>query len=280
MLIQALNGVVYGGLLYLMAVGLVFIFGLREIGNFAHGALFMLGAYVAYTFLGYYWTGLFMGILLLALFGAMLDIVVFRPLRNHDHIVTILVTFGILLVLESLAMLVWGKDLRSLPEPEILSGSVLIGGSVFPVYRLFVIGMSLFVAAALSLWLKYTRIGLQVRAASVDPITTAMQGVNTNRLSIVVVSLGAALAGLAGVVAAPLMAVSPSMGHSIVIESFIVVVLGGLGSFAGAFVAAMLIGQIYNFGVIYVPWAATMFPFLLMVAVLIWRPTGIAGMRS
>jgi branched-chain amino acid transport system permease protein len=278
--IQFLNGIVYGGLLYLMAVGLVLIFGLREIGNFAHGALFMLGAYVAYTFLGWYWAGLVMAILLLALFGALLDISVFRPLRRHDHMVTILVTFGILLVLESLAMVVWGKDLRSVPVPDLLSGTIPIVGSPFPVYRLFVIGVSLLVAISLSLWLRYTRIGLQVRAASVDPVTTAMQGANTNRLSVIVVSLGTALAGLAGVVAAPLMAVSPSMGNFIVIESFIVVVLGGLGSFTGAFVAAMLIGQIHNFGVIYVPWAATMFPFLLMMAVLIWRPTGIAGMRT
>lgn len=280
MLIQTLNGIVHGGLLYLMAVGLVLIFGLREIGNFAHGSLFMLGAFVAYTFLGSFWIGLGVAIVGMSLFGAVLDIAVFRPLRQYDHIATILVTFGLLLVLESLATVVWGKDLRSIPVPPILDGTVTLGGSPFPIYRLFVIALSLAVACGLSLWLRHTRIGLQIRAASIDPVTTAMQGANTDRLSVIVVGLGTALAGLAGVVAAPLMTVSPSMGNGIVIESFIVVVLGGLGSFTGAFFAAMLIGLIHNFGIVYVPWAASMLPFLLMVVVLIWRPTGIAGMRT
>jgi branched-chain amino acid transport system permease protein len=280
MLIQILNGIAYGGLLYLMAVGLVFIFGLREIGNFAHGALFMLGAFVAYTFLGSFWIGLGAAIVGLSLFGALLDIAVFRPLRGYDHIATILVTFGLLLVLESLATVVWGKDLRSIPVPPALDGAVSLAGSPFPLYRLFVIVLSLAVACGLSLWLRYTRMGLQVRAASIDPVTTAMQGANTDRLSVIVVGLGTGLAGLAGVVAAPLMTVSPSMGAGIVIESFVVVVLGGLGSFTGAFVAAMVIGQLHIFGLIYLPWAASMLPFLLMVIVLIWRPTGIAGLRS
>lgn len=279
MLIQVLNGIVYGGLLYLMAVGLVLIFGLREIGNFAHGALFMLGAYVAYTFSGSYWLGLIFAFLVLAAMGVALDAGVFRPLRRQDHMITILVTFGILLVLEAGVMLFFGKDIRSVPAPALLSGTVNLGGSLFPTYRLFVIAVSFSVAIGLSLWLRYTRTGLYVRAASVDPTTTAIQGVDTDKLSLLVVGLGTALAGLAGAVAAPLVAVSPSMGAFIVIESFIVVVVGGLGSFGGAFIAAMVIGQIHNFGVIYVPWAATMFPFLLMMGVLIWRPTGFAGRR-
>jgi branched-chain amino acid transport system permease protein len=116
-----------------------------------------------------------------------------------------------------------------------------------------------------------------VRASSADPLTTAMQGVNTDRVSVIVVALGAALAGISGTISAPLLALSPSMGSYILIESFIVVVVGGLGSFAGAFIAAIVIGQVHNLGLVYVPWAATMIPFLLMVAVLIWRPTGIAG---
>jgi len=279
MLIQVLNGIVYGGLLYLMAVGLVLIFGLREIGNFAHGALFMVGAYVAYTFSGSYWLGAIFAFLILAAMGVVLDAGVFRPLRRQDHMITILVTFGILLVLEAGVTLVFGKDIRSVPAPALLSGTVNLGGSLFPAYRLFVIAVSFSVAIGLSLWLRYTRTGLYVRAACVDPTTTAVQGVDTDRLSLLVVGLGAALAGLAGAVAAPLVAVSPSMGAFIVIESFIVVVIGGLGSFGGAFVAAMLIGQIHNFGVIYIPWAATTFPFLLMMGVLIWRPTGFAGRR-
>ena len=166
------------------------------------------------------------------------------------------------------------------PVPALLSGVVTIGDSRFPVYRLFVIGVSLSVATSLTLWLRLTRIGLYVRAASTDPRIAAIQGVNVDRLSLIVVGLGTGLAGLSGVVAGPLLTLSPTMGNFILIDSFIVVVVGGLGSFVGAFVAAMLIGQIHNFGAIYLPSAATMLPFLLMVAILIWRPAGLAGGRT
>lgn len=281
MLVQVLNGLVYGGLLYLVAVGLVLIFGLRRVVNFAHGSLFMIGAYVGFSAaaLGNFWGAILAAVVVLAILGALLDVVVFRPLQRQDPIVTVLVTFGILLVLEDVAQSIWGKDFRTLPPPELLAGTVPILGSDFPTYRLLVIVVAAAVAAGLSLWLRFSRIGLFVRASSTDPVTTAVQGVNTDRVSIAVVALGTALAGLSGTIAAPLLAISPAMGGYILIESFIVVVIGGLGSFTGAFIAALVIGQIYNFGVVYVPWASTMFPFLLMVAVLIWRPTGIAGSR-
>jgi branched-chain amino acid transport system permease protein len=278
---QLLNGLVYGGLLYIVAVGLVLIFGLRRVVNFAHGSLFMIGAFVGFTIATRYgfWVGMLGSVLTLALLGLLLDALVFKPLRDQDHNVTLLVTFGILLVLEDLAQTVWGKDFRSLPPPDLLKGTVAILGQDFPSYRLMVIGVAALVAAGLSLWLRFSKIGLYVRASSVDPVTTAVQGVNTDRIGAVVVALGTALAGLSGTVAAPLLAISPSMGGYILIESFIVVVIGGLGSFAGAFVAALVIGQIHNFGVVHMPWAATMIPFVLMVAVLVWRPTGIAGNR-
>lgn len=282
MLIQILNGVVYGGLLYLLAVGLVLIFGLREVVNFAHGALFMIGAYIGFTVAaaGYWWGGLLVSVVAMALVGAALDVTVFRALRKHDHMVTVLVTFGILLILETVATVLWGKAYLRYPVPPLLAGTVEIGGSPFPVYRLFVILVSIVVALGLTAWLRFTRTGLYVRAASTDARITSIQGINVDRLSLIVVGLGTALAGLSGVVAGPLLTLSPTMGNYILIDSFIVVVIGGLGSFAGAFVAAMLIGQIHNFGVIYLPWAATMLPFILMVAVLIWRPTGFAGSRT
>ena len=279
MFIQVLNGLVYGGLLYIVAVGLVLIFGLRRVVNFAHGGLFMIGAYVGSSVaaLGSFWGALLVAVIVLALLGALLDVSVFRPLQREEPIVTVLVTFGILLVLEDFAQTVWGRDFRSLPAPELLAGTVRIAGQDFPTYRLMVIVVAALVAIGLSLWLRYSKIGLFVRASSVDPVTTAVLGVNTDRVSIAVVAIGTALAGLSGMVAAPLLAISPAMGSFILIESFIVVVIGGLGSFSGAFLAALAIGQIYNFGVVYLPWAATMIPFLVMVAVLIWRPTGIAG---
>jgi branched-chain amino acid transport system permease protein len=279
MLVQILNGLVYGGLLYIVSVGLVLIFGLRRIVNFAHGSLFMLGAYVGFSVaaMAGFWGAILAAAIALALVGALLDIAILQPLQREDPIVTVLVTFGLLLILEDFAQFVWGKDFLKMPVPPIFSGSVLIFGESFPVYRLVVIAVAALVALGLSVWLRVSKIGLYVRASSADPLTTAMQGVNTDRVSVIVVALGAALAGISGTVSAPLLALSPSMGSYILIESFIVVVVGGLGSFAGAFIAAIVIGQVHNLGLVYVPWAATMIPFLLMVAVLIWRPTGIAG---
>lgn len=279
MTIHLLNGFVYGGLLYLLSVGLVLIFGLRRVVNFAHGALFMVGAYVGYavTQKAGFWWGLLAAMLVLALLGVLLDLAIFRPLQRQDPMVTVLVTFGILLVLEDLVKRIWGKDYITVQPPPELAGNLQVLGLEYPFYRLLVIALSVLIAWGLSRWLRASRTGLFVRAAAADPVTTAMQGVHTDRVSATVVAIGAALAGLSGVVASPLLALSPAMGSYILIDSFIVVVVGGLTSFTGAFVAAMLIGQIQNFGIIYVPWAASTIPFLLMVAVLVWRPGGLTG---
>ncbi|NUB17176.1 branched-chain amino acid ABC transporter permease [Azospirillum brasilense] len=279
LLIQVLNGLVYGGLLFIVSVGLVLIFGLRRVVNFAHGSLFMIGAYVGFSIatVAGFWAGVLGAAVVLAVAGVLLDVSVFRPLRRQDPIATVLVTFGLLLILEDLAHSVWGKDTHTLPLPEMLAGSVDILGQPFPAYRLMGIAVAAAVGVGPALWLRFRRVGLVVRASSIDPVTTAVQGVNTDRVSALVVAVGTGLAGLSGTIAAPLLALSPSMGGSILIESFIVVVVGGLGSFSGALIAALAIGQIHNLGIIYVPWAATMVPFLLMVAVLVWRPTGFAG---
>lgn len=278
MLIQILNGLVYGSLLYVVSVGLVLIFGLRRVANFAHGGLFMLGAYVCYAVssLAGFWAGLVASVLVLTFLGVMMDRFVFRLLQDEDPIITVLVTFGLLLIIEDVARTIWGKDLLRLQVPEALAGVVPIAGTNFPIYRLAIIGVAIVVCLGLSLWLRYSRIGLFVRASSVDPVTTGMQGVNTEKLGMIVVGIGAGLAGLAGTVAAPLLALSPSMGATILIDCFIVVVTGGLSSFSGAFIAAMLIGQLHNFGVVFVPSVASLIPLLLMVAVLLWRPQGLA----
>ncbi len=260
MLFEVLNGLVFGGLLFIVAVGLVLIFGLRRVVNFAHGSLFMIGAYIGFSAaaVGGFWLGLLAAVVLLAVLGVALDIGVFRPLQRHDPLVTILVTFGISMVLEDFAQTTWGKEFRTVRVPDLLAGSVNIG---------------------LTVWLRTSRIGLYVRASSVDPVTTATQGVNTDVVSMAVVGLGAALAGLSGVVAAPLLALTPSMGDNVAIQSFMIVVIGGFGSFSGAFIAALAIGQIYSFGSVYLPWTTTVLPMLLMVLVLVWRPTGLAGSR-
>ena len=279
MIIHILNGFVYGGLLYLVAIGLVLIFGLRQVVNFAHGSLFMLGAYVGYaaTAIAGFWAGVVVATLVLAVLGLLLDRAVFRPLQDQDPIVTLLVTFGLLLVIEDLVRTVWGKDTLTIAMPDLLSGTLRIAGEDFPVYRLFVILVAAGMGAGLTLWLKRSRIGLYVRAFASDPLTTGTQGVDTERVSAAVVALGAGFAGLAGIIAGPLLALSPAMGGSILIESFIVVVVGGFGSFSGAFVAALVIGQLQNLGIVFIPSFSTMIPFLLMMLILLWRPLGLTG---
>lgn len=281
-MIQIINGLVYGSFLYVLAVGLVLIFGLRRVTNFAHGSFFMLGAYVSYAAAAYlgFWTGMIVSVAALAVFGALLDRFVFRPLSREEPIVTLLVTFGLLFVLEDAVRTIWGKDYISVSAPEALSGSVTLFGSQFPVYRLFVIAVAIAVALGLAIWLRSTKVGLYVRASSVDPVTTAMQGVDTDRLSALVVAIGTGLAGLSGTIAGPLMALSPSMGGYIIIDCFIVVVTGGLTSFTGAFVAALMIGQFHNLGLVYVPEVASVIPLLIMAAVLGLRPQGLAGPRK
>jgi branched-chain amino acid transport system permease protein len=278
-MIQIINGLVYGSFLYVLAVGLVLIFGLRRVTNFAHGGFFMVGAYVSYAAASYlgFWAGMFVSVAALAAFGVLLDRFVFRPLSKEEPIVTLLVTFGLLFVLEDAVRTVWGKDFISVAAPDSLAGSVMIFGSQFPVYRLFVIAVAVVVALSLAIWLRSTRVGLYVRASSVDPVTTGMQGVDTDRLSALVVAIGTGLAGLSGTIAGPLMALSPSMGAYIIIDCFIVVVTGGLTSFTGAFIAALVIGQFHNLGLVYVPEVASVIPLLIMAVVLGLRPQGLAG---
>lgn len=278
-MIQIINGLVYGSFLYLLSVGLVLIFGLRRVTNFAHGGLFMLGAYISYAAAAYlgFWVGLVVSVAVLAALGVLLDRFVFRPLAQQDAIVTLLVTFGLLFVIEDFVRTVWGKDFLTVAPPPLLAGVVPMFGATFPVYRLFVIVVALVVAAGLAFWLRSSRVGLYVRASSVDPVTTGMQGVDTDRLSALVVAIGTGLAGLSGTIAGPLLALSPTMGGYIIIDCFVVVVTGGLTSFTGAFVAAMVIGQVHNLGIVFVPELASMIPLLIMALVLTLRPQGLAG---
>lgn len=280
--INLFNGLVYGALLIVMCSGLALIYGLRRVVNFAHGSLYMLGAYLGYSIAlqSNFWVALIAAPAIMALLGVLLDRYGFRLLQDRDPLTVVLVTFGLLLVIEDVVQSVWGKSNLSVAAPAALSASVDLLGTPVPAYRIAVIVVGALVAVGLSLWLRHSRVGLFVRAASTDPTTTAMQGVNTDALSAGVVGLGTALAGLAGVVAAPFLSLSPSMSSDVIIDSFVVVVVGGLGSLAGAFVAAMVLGMVQALGAVYLPDAAVLLPFVLMVAVLIWKPAGFAGSRT
>ena len=212
--------------------------------------------------------------------GGLLDRYCFRLLQDGEPLKVMLVTFGLLLILEDLVVFIWGKSNYSLFTPELLNFSVNLFGNDVPAYRIGVIAMGAVVALGLTLWLRFSRMGLFVRAASTDPVTTSMQGVNTDVLSAGVVGLGSALAGLAGVVAAPFLSLTPHMSSDVLIDSFVVVVIGGLGSLAGAFIAALLLGMMQAIGAVYLPEVSVLLPFIFMIAILIWKPSGLAGSRT
>lgn len=280
--INLFNGLVYGALLIVMSSGLALIYGLRRVVNFAHGALYMVGAYVGYTVAvqSNFWVALVAAPAFMAVVGVLLDRYGFRLLQDREPLNVMLVTFGLLLILEDAVAFVWGKGNYSLFTPELLNFSVNLLGHDLPAYRIGVIVVGAVVALGLTLWLRHSRIGLFVRAASTDPVTTSMQGVNTDALSAGVVGLGSALAGLAGVVAGPFLSLSPHMSSDVLIDSFVVVVIGGLGSLAGAFIAALLLGMMQAVGAVYLPEVSVLLPFIFMIAVLIWKPSGLAGSRT
>lgn len=280
--INILNGLVYGALLAIVASGLALIYGLRRVVNFAHGALYMLGAYIGYSVALHsnFWLALFIAPLVMGLIGMLLDRYGLRLLQDYDPLSVVLVTFGVLLIIEDVVQTIWGKSNLALAAPALLDGSVDVLGATIPTYRVAVVGVGILVAVGLIVWLRWTRSGLFVRAASTDPTTTAMQGVNTDRLSAIVMGLGTALAGFAGVVTAPFLSLSPSMSGDVLIDSFMVVVIGGLGSLPGAFIAALILGQVQTLGAIYLPEISALLPFVLMIAILVWRPAGIAGNRT
>ncbi len=282
MTIHIFNGLVYGALLIVMCSGLALIYGLRRVINFAHGSLYMLGAYIGYSVSLHsnFWIGLLVAPAVMAVLGVVIDRWGFRLLQDREPLTVVLVTFGALLVIEDLVQTVWGTGNLSVATPEALAFSVNLWGTPVPAYRIAVIGVGLAVALGLTLWLRFSRLGLFVRAASTDPTTTAMQGVNTDALSAMVVGVGTALAGLAGVVAAPFLSLSPSMGSDVLIDSFVVVVIGGLGSLAGAFIAATLLGLVQALGAVWMPGTFVLLPFVIMVAILLWRPSGLAGNRT
>ena len=280
--IHLFNGLVYGALLIVMSSGLALIYGLRRVVNFAHGALYMLGAYIGFSVMEYsnFWVALGVAPVFMAIVGVLLDRYGLRLLQDREPLNVMLVTFGVLLILEDLVVFVWGKGNHSVFTPELLRFTVNLWGHEVPAYRIGVIVVGIAVAVGLTLWLRMSRIGLFVRAASTDPVTTSMQGVNTDVVSAGVVGLGSALAGLAGVVAGPFLSLTPHMSSDVLIDSFVVVVIGGLGSLAGAFVAALLLGLMQGLGAVYLPEVSVLLPFLFMIAVLIWKPSGLAGSRT
>ncbi len=273
---QLANALALASLLTILASGLALIFGLRDVMNFAHGALYMLGAYLAFS-VGKalsFWAALVIVPIILAAVGAVFELAVLRPLQKRSHMDVALVTFGIALIIGPAVHKVWGTIPLSVEPPEVLAGSVDLLGTMYPSYRLFLIAVGFGTCLALAAWLKYTTSGMHTRAVSQQPHVARMMGVNTDRLSLQVVCLGTAFAGLAGVLAGPYLSVDPGMGATILISCLIVVVVGGLGSIGGAIAAALVYGFIQVIGTVLFPSVAVLVPYLLLFGVLLWRPQG------
>lgn len=296
LVVQTLNGLQLGVLLFLIAAGLTLVFGVMDFINLAHGVQYMLGAYLAVTFFAL--TGHFFSALVLALaatlaLGLLLEVAVLRHLYDRDHLDQVLATFGVILFLNEGVRIVWGAAPLHYTIPESLSGSVaLMPGLLYPVYRLAIIAAGLAVAALLYVLVSYTRIGMLVRAgASNAPMVSAL-GVNIRRLFTIVFGFGAMLAGFAGAMAGPILSVEPNMGDNFLILAFVVIVIGGIGSIRGAFIAALLVGLVDTLGRSFAtdifrlflsasaarqvgPALASMLIYLLMAAILFFRPAGL-----
>jgi branched-chain amino acid transport system permease protein len=277
---QSLNGLQLGVQLFLMAAGLTLVFGIMNMINLTHGSLFMIGAFFAATVLAH--TGNFLLALLLAvpataLAGALLEAVVLRRFYHRGHLDQVLVTFGLIMVLNEVTRMIWGPVPVPMPLPKLLSGSVTVfPGVIYPSFRLAILVMGMIVALGLYFVVTHTRIGMWVRAgASNRPIASAM-GVNVELVFSLVFAAGAALAGLAGIMAGPISAVQVGMGEPVLILALVVTVIGGIGSIKGAFIAALLIGVVDTFGRVFLPPAlGSMMIFMLMAAILAWRPRGL-----
>jgi len=281
---QTLAGVSNGMLLFLISAGLSLIFGVLRILNFAHGALFMLGAFIAVSA-----TALlpesaagFLAALIgasagLAVLGAAIEVGLLRRIYRAPHEFQLLVTFALVFILGDAAKLIWGREDNSVAVPALLAGSTQALGITFPTYRLFLIGVGVAVALALWVVLHRTRWGVLVRAATMDRAMLSALGVNTRRLFTTVFALGAALAGFGGALAAPIVAVGPGLHVQVIIDAFVVVVIGGMGSVLGALVASLLVGIVNAFGVLAFPGLAVVLTFACMAIVLIVRPWGLFG---
>jgi branched-subunit amino acid ABC-type transport system permease component len=281
---QGLVGLTEAMYLWLVAAGLSLIFGVLRVLNFAHGSLYMLGAYVTYVVLravgGNFWLALLIGPLLVAGVGWLMEVVFLRRVYRVDVAFQLLLTFAFVLIFDDLVKLVWGPLYQSPPTPALLSGAVFVLGAPLPVYHLFILAVGALVGLGLWLFLEKTRWGLLVRATAADREMARALGVRSSRLFTGVFVLGAWLAALGGALSMPVRAMSPGMGEFIIIEAFVVVVLGGLGSLRGAFLGAVVIGLLHAYGLMFIPVFELALAYVGMAVVLVVRPWGLFGVRE
>ena len=283
-LIQCLNALQYGLLLFLVASGLTLIFGIMGVINLAHGSFYMIGAYMAYalaplvgaTFGGGFFATLGVGLVLAVLLGYVLEWAFFSFLYEREHLQQVLMTYGLILVFEELRSLMVGDDVHGVTVPPFLNGTLQLNDVMtYPVYRLFISGVCLLLAVLMWFVFTRTRLGMMIRAGTNNREMVQSLGIDITLLYRIVFAIGVALAVFAGMIAAPVSSVYPNMGNAVLIICFVVVVIGGIGSIKGALVAALLIGIVDTFGKVLVPQMAGVLVYVLMALILLWRPNGL-----
>jgi branched-chain amino acid transport system permease protein len=281
------NGLANGMILFLIAVGLTLIFGVGNILNFAHGSLFMLGAYAMYFFIkgetalglfgGRFWLSILAAVVIVAVFGAVLERLLIRHVYDADHSIQILLTFALVLAIDNGARFLWGTEFRVVEVPSVFDFTLTVGAVQLPGYSAFLIVIGAAIAILMWAMFSFTKIGKIVRAAAEDRETSDAMGINVPLVFMLVFAFGSGLAALSGALAAPRQAVHPDMGVQIIVDSFIVVVIGGLGSFVGTLVAALLVGVVQSLIFQVDPRLVSVIPFALMAFVLLVKPTGLFG---
>jgi branched-chain amino acid transport system permease protein len=279
-LMQLFSGVALGAILVITALGLSIIFGMLGVVNFAHGALFMVGAYAGLwvaSLTGSFWWGLIVAPIMIGVFGMLIEYFLIRPLYGRSIDDPLLLTFGLSYVLVEGVRIVFGSDGIPFPTPQSLTGVVDLGVGFFPIYRIFVVGIVFFVVVLLWLGLERTKFGLIVRAGARDPTMMKVLGVDISKVWLLVFGLGVGLASLGGVLSGPMRSVNPEMGALVLAEAFVVTVIGGLGSLVGSIVAGLLVGVVISMTALFAPEMATIVMFALMAVVLLIRPQGLFG---
>ena len=283
---QILNGLVYGMLLFLMSAGLSLIFGLMRVLNLAHGSFYMLGAFFGVAIVrasGNFWLALVLAPLAVVLLGAAIEMLFLRPLyrREHEgHLDQMLLTVGFIFVFVDIVRSIWGGDVLGIPTPDALTGAVSVLGLFLPKYRAFIIALGLAIGIGLWVLIEYSSLGAKLRAGVDDADMAAGLGINVSRMFTWTFALGCGLAALAGVAAGPMLGVNAGMDLEILIVTLLVVVIGGMGSLKGALLASVLIGEADTFGKAYFPEGTMFVVYVVMVGVLLFRPTGLFGLHQ
>jgi branched-chain amino acid transport system permease protein len=278
-----LHGLAYAGLLFLVSAGLTLVFGMMNVLNFAHAAMYMLGAYFSFTLLratGQFWLCLFVCPLLLFIIGALVERFLLRRVHTYGHLHELLLTFGLAYIITELVKLIWGNFPLAVNIGGFLGRTVELFGLTYPIYRIFIFGCAVIVGLTMAAILYKTRLGIILRAAVNDSEMVNALGFNVPLIFTGVFAFGAALSGLAGVIAGPLLTTYPGMAHEILIDAFVVIVVGGFGSLGGAVVASLLIGELQSFGVLLFPKLSLALVYMLMAAVLIIKPSGLFGEKQ